>query len=169
MMPWQMLWFQAQDEIAGAFVEKLYAEDGGKGWDLQAFLAEPKSLISLLEECFAFIAVYKFFRQNRKCLFFRRLIGVYCLLSNSHLYSNIWCQQHHAFDFHGSLLIFTKEKLTVVLIHMRAATLAPMATAPAVPPRMADFADLFMISEKVGAGFLLSSLLLMVVEILVVW
>ena len=48
-------------------------------------------------------------------------------------------------------------QLTVVLIHMRAATLAPIATAPAVPPRMADFADLFIISENVGAGFLVSS------------
>ena len=48
-------------------------------------------------------------------------------------------------------------RLTVVLIHIRAATLAPIATAPAVPPRMADFADLFIISENVGAGFFVSS------------
>ncbi len=47
-------------------------------------------------------------------------------------------------------------KLTVVLIHIRAATLAPIATAPAVPPRMADFADLSIISAKVGGVFLLS-------------
>ena len=38
---------------------------------------------------------------------------------------------------------------------MRAATLAPIATAPAVPPRIAEAADLFIISEKVGACFLL--------------
>ena len=42
--------------------------------------------------------------------------------------------------------------LTVVLIHMRAATLAPMATAPAVPPRTAEAADLFMISLNDGVG-----------------
>lgn len=44
-------------------------------------------------------------------------------------------------------------KLTVVLIHIRQATLAPMATAPAVPPLIADFAALSMISLNVGAGF----------------
>ena len=42
--------------------------------------------------------------------------------------------------------------LTVVRIHMRATTLAPMATAPAVPPRTALFADLFIMSRKDGGG-----------------
>ena len=40
--------------------------------------------------------------------------------------------------------------LTVVLIHMRQATLAPMAAAPAVPPRIADLAALFKISSMEG-------------------
>lgn len=35
---------------------------------------------------------------------------------------------------------------------MSAATLAPMATAPAVPPRIADAADLSMISLKESLG-----------------
>lgn len=42
--------------------------------------------------------------------------------------------------------------LTVVRIHMSAATLAPMATAPAVPPRTALLADLFRTSEKVSSS-----------------
>ena len=48
-----------------------------------------------------------------------------------------------------------KQERTVVRIHMRQATLAPMATAPAVPPRTADFAALSMISLNV-AGSLFS-------------
>jgi hypothetical protein len=47
--------------------------------------------------------------------------------------------------------------LTVVLIHMRQATLAPMAIAPAVPPLIADFPALFMISSKVGCFPLVAS------------
>jgi hypothetical protein len=43
--------------------------------------------------------------------------------------------------------------LTVVLIHIRQATLAPMATAPAVPPLTADAPALLMISSKVGGVF----------------
>ena len=39
---------------------------------------------------------------------------------------------------------------TVVRIHMRAATLAPMAQAPAIPPRKAEAADLSRISRKEG-------------------
>jgi hypothetical protein len=44
-------------------------------------------------------------------------------------------------------------KLTVVRIHMRAATFAPIATAPAVPPRSALAPALFMISEKLKSSF----------------
>ena len=41
---------------------------------------------------------------------------------------------------------------TVVRIHIKQATLAPMATAPAVPPRTADAEALAKISRKVGVG-----------------
>ena len=40
---------------------------------------------------------------------------------------------------------------TVVLIHMSAPTFRPIATAPAVPPRMAEAAALSMISRNVGS------------------
>ncbi len=43
--------------------------------------------------------------------------------------------------------------LTVVLIHIRHATFAPMAQAPAVPPLTADFAALSRTSLNVGASF----------------
>lgn len=42
--------------------------------------------------------------------------------------------------------------LTVVRIHIRAATFAPIASAPAAPPRTADLADFSIISLKVGLG-----------------
>ena len=42
----------------------------------------------------------------------------------------------------------TRKQRTVVRIHMRAATLAPMAIAPAVPPRRAEAADFSIISLK---------------------
>lgn len=41
---------------------------------------------------------------------------------------------------------------TVVRIHIKQATLAPMATAPAVPPRTADAEALAKISRKEGVG-----------------
>lgn len=41
-----------------------------------------------------------------------------------------------------------EKELTVVRIHMRQATLAPMAHAPATPPRAADEAALFNTSRK---------------------
>ena len=48
--------------------------------------------------------------------------------------------------------------LTVVRIHISAPTLAPMATAPAVPPRIALAEALAMISLKVGGSVLAASL-----------
>lgn len=47
-------------------------------------------------------------------------------------------------------LILSNFQLTVVLIHIRQATLAPIAQAPAVPPRTADFAALSSTSLKVS-------------------
>ena len=46
---------------------------------------------------------------------------------------------------------------TVVLIHIKAPTFSPMATAPAVPPRTADLAALSRISPTVGLGLLSSA------------
>ncbi len=51
----------------------------------------------------------------------------------------------------------THTRRTVVLIHMRQATLAPMAMPPANPPRRADCEALAMTSEKdMGSFFLVS-------------
>ena len=48
-------------------------------------------------------------------------------------------------------------QLTVVLIHMSAPTFNPMATAPAVPPRMADLPALSKISLTVGGSSVFAS------------
>lgn len=48
----------------------------------------------------------------------------------------------------------TKIRRTVVRIHIKHATLAPMATPPAIPPRMALEAATDMISLKVLGGLL---------------
>ncbi len=50
--------------------------------------------------------------------------------------------------------------LTVVLIHMRHATFAPMAQAPAVPPLTADLAALSRTSLNVGGASFLSDMLI---------
>ena len=52
-----------------------------------------------------------------------------------------------------------RRRRTVVLIHINAPTFRPMATAPAVPPRSALFADLSKISLNVGWGFFSSALI----------
>ena len=53
--------------------------------------------------------------------------------------------------------------LTVVLIHIKQATLAPIAHAPAVPPRTALAAALFMISWNVGgASFVVGALIVQI-------
>ena len=55
---------------------------------------------------------------------------------------------------------------TVVLIHIRQATLAPMATAPAVPPRRALAPAFDMTSRKLKGSFfpLLSALIVITAE-----
>lgn len=50
-------------------------------------------------------------------------------------------------------ILYDQYKRTVVRIHMRAATLAPMAIAPAVPPRTADAADFSRISRSEPSFF----------------
>ena len=52
---------------------------------------------------------------------------------------------------------------TVVRIHIKHATLAPMAAAPEIPPRKADFADLSRISRKVRgvSAFLVAVLIVL--------
>jgi len=60
-----------------------------------------------------------------------------------------------------------KETLTVVRIHMRAATLAPMAAAPAAPPRTALADALLMISRKDNCSSALLAVLLDAVVVVV--
>ena len=60
---------------------------------------------------------------------------------------------------HLYLIPILLHSLTVVRIHIRQATLAPIAQAPAVPPLTAEAAALFKISESVGFG---SALLIIV-------
>ena len=71
--------------------------------------------------------------------------------------------------FHSlSMHFHTWLKRTVVLIHIKAPTLAPMATAPAVPPRTA-LADAFRkTSPKVCGSFFFTSVDVVVVVVVVV-
>lgn len=59
------------------------------------------------------------------------------------------------FILHGShqQQVISSLLLTVVLIHMRQATFAPIAHAPAVPPLIADFAALSNTSENESSSF----------------
>ena len=58
---------------------------------------------------------------------------------------------------------------TVVLIHMSAPTFRPIATAPAVPPRMAEAAALSMISRNVGSVFTSAVALMLAGYLQLIW
>ena len=73
-----------------------------------------------------------------------------------------------SFTLSLSMHFHTWLKRTVVLIHIKAPTLAPMATAPAVPPRTALADALRKTSPKVCGSFFFTSVDVVVVVVVVV-